>query len=97
MRVGYSHLGSPMPSRHVVMRLATLRAAEGEGVEPSRARGLVPFRAGCHRQLACPSVRVWMAGFEPAWSGFRGRRMGPGSPTSRLEWDPRDSNPHLAG
>src|SRR5262245_13043916 len=24
-----------------------------------------------------------MAGFEPAWSGFRGRLMKPGSPTSR--------------
>src|SRR5262249_57578674 len=37
-------------------RSQTSRAAEGEGVEPSRACGLVPVRAGCHRRLACPSV-----------------------------------------
>jgi hypothetical protein len=39
------------------LRAGTARApaAEGEGVEPSRATGLVPFRAGCHRHLACPS------------------------------------------
>jgi len=28
-------------------------------------------------------LSVWMAGFEPAWSGFRRRWMKPGSPTSR--------------
>ncbi len=44
---------------------------------------LVRVQAGCRRQSACPSVSVWMAGFEPAWSGFRNRRMMPGSPTSR--------------
>ena len=44
---------------------------------------LVRVQAGCRRQSACPSVSVWTAGFEPAWSGFRGRRMKPGSPTSR--------------
>src|SRR5262249_5148828 len=37
-------------------RSQTSRAAEGEGVEPSRVCGLVPVRAGCHRRLACPSV-----------------------------------------
>ena len=36
-------------------RPRALVSAEGEGVEPSRAFGLAPFRAGCHRRLACPS------------------------------------------
>ncbi len=57
---------------------AQCQGAEGEGVEPSRACGLGPLATGCHRQLACPSVRaVWMAGFEPALSGFRSRRIEP--------------------
>ena len=49
---------------------------------------LVRVQAGCRRQSACPSVSVWMAGFEPAWSGVRGRRMKPGSPTSRASFAP---------
>ena len=58
-------------------------SAEGEGVEPSRlvarpGSGRVPSPVGLPFR---PSV--WMAGFEPAWSGTRGRRMMPGSPTSR--------------
>ncbi len=36
-------------------------SAEGEGVEPSRVISLVPFRAGCHRLLACPSVSSSLA------------------------------------
>ena len=52
------------------------------------------------------TLSVWMAGFEPANSGFRRRRIQPGSPTSRFfatrhpqsfQWDPRDSNPHRPG
>ena len=34
-------------------------------------------------RLALPFA-VWTGGFEPAWSGVRGRRMMPGSPTSRF-------------
>ena len=51
-----------------------------------RLAGDKQFQAGCRRQSACPSVSVWMAGFEPAWSGTRGRRMNPGSPTSRASF-----------
>jgi len=33
--------------------------AEGEGVEPVKALfALDRFRGGCHRQLACPSVKL---------------------------------------
>ncbi len=84
----------------------TLKAHRSSGFGP----GAVANR------LALPFT-VWMAGFEPAISGFRRRRIRPGFPTSRNQgreergegrearpstlpshnWDPRDSNPHLAG
>ena len=32
--------------------------AEGEGVEPSRLSRSTAFERGCHRQLACPSVKL---------------------------------------
>ena len=65
-------------------RPRALRSAEGEGVEPSRlvarpGSSRVPSPVGLPFRLS-----VWMAGFEPAWSGVRGRRMKPGSPTSRF-------------
>ncbi len=64
------------------------QAAEGEGVEPSRQIA----RPGSSRMpspIGLPfRLSVWMAGFEPAWSGFRGRRMMPGSPTSRFAVGP---------
>jgi hypothetical protein len=61
------------------------RFVQRKGMESNhQGSSLVPFRAGRCRPSASPSVfSVWMAGFEPAWSGFRGRRMNPGSPTSR--------------
>ena len=66
----------------------TSLAAEGEGVEPSRlvarpGSGRMPSPVGLPFRLS-----VWMAGFEPAWPGTRGRRMKPGSPTSRALFAP---------
>ncbi len=55
----------------------TLKARRSSGFGP----GAVAYR------LALPFA-VWMAGFEPAWSGFRRRRMKPGSPTSRATFTP---------
>ncbi len=69
---------SPGPLGHGHVSLSgrrgsrTLKACRSSGFRP----GAVASR------LALPFA-VWMAGFEPAWSGIRGRRMKPGSPTSR--------------
>ena len=64
-------------------RPRALGSAEGEGVEPSRACASSRFERGAvARRLALPCA-VWMAGFEPAISGSRSRRIEPSSPTSR--------------
>ena len=65
-------------------RSATGTSLSGRrGSRTLKARRSPGFRPGAvARRLALP-CSVWMAGFEPAWSGFRGRRMMPGSPTSR--------------
>jgi hypothetical protein len=77
-----------------------LLPAEGEGVEPSRACASSRFERGAIAHwLALPyfsplrlsprtSRSVWMAGFEPAFSGSRSRRIEPGSPTSRSRFIP---------
>jgi hypothetical protein len=58
-------------------------SAEGEGVEPSRLIAR-PVSTGVPSPVGLPfRIAVWMAGFEPAMSGFRRRRIEPGSPTSR--------------
>ena len=43
----------------------------------------LPFRS-CHSVVLLLRYAVWMAGFEPAFSGSRSRRIQPGSPTSRF-------------
>src|SRR2546421_1857114 len=54
-------------------------SAEGEGVEPSRliARR---FSGPLPSPIGLPFPSVWMAGFEPALSGSRSRRIEPSSP-----------------
>ena len=69
-------------------RPRALRLQRKERESNPQGSSLVRVQAGCRRQSACPSVSVWMAGFEPAWSGTRGRRMKPGSPTSRASFAP---------
>ncbi len=64
----------PISHGHIIQRKERESNPQGSS--------LVRVRAGCRRQSACPSVSVWMAGFEPAWSGFRRQRMMPGAPTS---------------
>src|SRR5439155_7933274 len=71
------------------MGLATrprTRTAEGEGVEPSRALGASPaFEAGAIAEVGLPFRElVGMAGFEPALSWSRTRRIQPDFPTSRV-------------
>ena len=68
-RLGRSATGTSFSGRR---GSRTLKARRSSGFGP----GAVASR------LALPFA-VWMAGFEPAWSGFRRRRMMPGSPTSR--------------
>ena len=72
--------------------------SERRGSRTLKARRTSGFRPGAVASRLALPFAVWMAGFEPAWSGVRGRRMKPGSPTSRgPQWDPRGSNPHLTG
>src|SRR5262249_49760526 len=71
------------------MRLATrprTRAAEGEGVEPSRAFGASPaFEAGAIAEVGLPfRIAVGTVGFEPTISSSRSWRIKPGFPTSRV-------------
>ena len=71
-RLGRSATGTSFSGRR---GSRTLKARRSSGFRP----GAVASR------LALP-CSVWMAGFEPAWSGTRGRRMKPGSPTSRASF-----------
>ena len=79
--LGLSKGGLPVAYRAARPR-TLLGQRKGRESNP-QGSSLVRVRTGCRRQSACPSVSVWMAGFEPACSGFRRRRMKPGSPTSR--------------
>lgn len=66
LRAGESALRESNPPRQVgsleplpLGQGHILFAAEGEGVEPIKALvTLDRFRGGCHRQLACPSVKL---------------------------------------
>ena len=52
------------------------------GSRTLKARRSSGFRPGAVASRLALPFSVWMAGFEPAWSGTRGRRMKPCSPTS---------------
>ena len=80
--VAYRASRPPPCQRAIGRRPASVGRVPG-GSRTLKARRSPGCRPGAvARGLALPFA-VWMAGFEPAWSGFRGRRMMPGSPTSR--------------
>ena len=73
----------PWPLGHGHVSLSGRR-----GSRTLKARRSSVFRPGAVASRLALPFAVWMAGFEPAWSGFRRRRMMPGSPTSRKTFAP---------
>jgi hypothetical protein len=83
LRAGESALQESNPPRQLG-RLVPLPIGQGHmlrsgkgGSRTLKAVKLVPVRAGCHRQLACPSVclQAPVGGVEPPIIGLTGRRL----------------------
>ena len=84
-----SPIGLPFLSEHLqLVEMPSIRAPAG-GVEPpivaltGRRLSIRPHRY--HDLFAAPRPRIGMAGFEPAISCSRSRRIEPGFPTSRTK------------
>ena len=93
--LGHGHMQRKVKESNLLDRLsravrhpsATLRQRKERESNPQGLWASSRFERGAIASWLALPCSVWMAGFEPAWSGFRNRRMMPGSPTSRFMHD----------